>query len=554
VALYHLSAKVFSRGTALLAALLAALAPLLVWYSQELRMFQPATTWLVLATYCLISAWPARGPAHALFWWSGMIVAMVAALYSYLFSAIFMPALGLSLLILLWHTRRWRPFLAGVIALAITTLIFLPLALNAWGVNAAEADTGVPFQGAWATSWNLLQLFSVWRVPWPPLAISAVVTIFAAAFILGFTLPNRPASTPFPQRLLLLNWVMVPFLVANLLLASSASIFAEDRYHLYLAPFVLLAMARGSMQLTGRYPWYGRGLASALALALLLSVSQLWSPLQARENWRAAASYILHYQAASPELPAAVVTHVDYTHQALEWYLRQHVSFDDLPLFFPFGGPLNAEDVETVIAPPLRGLVNFGSQTLWLTQSHLEGIDDGRLVESWLLANFPLITEQYPAGIKLSGYALQYRFTHLPAPLLTPLPQSQQVTPELALAACEIVNPVLPATENFLHPPSGWVHIRSWWHATIPIAGDYTITAHLMNETGVWGEMLPNPHSTVHHWPTSRWATDEFVRVELDVNLNPLTPPAPYQLILEVVGADGMIAGKGLCGEVVIVR
>ena len=39
----------------------------------------------------------------------------------------------------------------------------------------------------------------------------------------------------------------MPLLVGNLLLARNDSIFAEDRYFLFLGPFVLWAIARGAM-------------------------------------------------------------------------------------------------------------------------------------------------------------------------------------------------------------------------------------------------------------------------------------------------------------------
>jgi uncharacterized membrane protein len=50
--------RLSGRKTALLAALLVGLSPALVWYAQELRMFQPAATFLIWALYALLRAWP----------------------------------------------------------------------------------------------------------------------------------------------------------------------------------------------------------------------------------------------------------------------------------------------------------------------------------------------------------------------------------------------------------------------------------------------------------------------------------------------------------------
>ena len=100
-----LARRLSGRATGLLAGLLVALSPVLVWYSQELRMFQPATTGLVWAGYCLLRGWQAPRWRTALLWWGGFVVALEFALYSYLFSAFMLPAAGLAL-IALWAVDR----------------------------------------------------------------------------------------------------------------------------------------------------------------------------------------------------------------------------------------------------------------------------------------------------------------------------------------------------------------------------------------------------------------------------------------------------------------
>ncbi len=67
-----------------------------------------------------------------------------------------------------------------------------------------------------------------------------------------------------------------------------------------------------------------RELAGLLVAGILAAaLPTLWTPALARENWRAAAEYILTAQQASPTLKAAVVAHVDYTQLPLAWYLRK---------------------------------------------------------------------------------------------------------------------------------------------------------------------------------------------------------------------------------------
>jgi hypothetical protein len=158
----------------------------------------------------------------------------------------------------------------------------------------------------------------------------------------------------------------------------------------------------------------------------------------------------------------------------------------------------------------LQGIVDLGVDTLWLTQSHLDGVDDGHLVEGWLSQNFALVTEQFPAGIKLSGYALRSIYPQLPPLRSNALPQHQEIVPGLTLIACEIVNPTVGASDDMLHPPSGWVHVRLWWQASGTIADNYIASVQMIGSEGVWGSALSR--NEVRRFPTSSWTSGTIVR------------------------------------------
>lgn len=550
----RLATALSGRFTGYLTGLLVALSPILTWYSQELRMFQPATTGIVWGALALWQAWHTPRLQARTGWWLLMIGGFTAALYSYLFSAFVLPAAGLSLLYLLWRDRDVRRFLEGSFALLVVALLFLPLARNAWLINDAESTPGQAFANFAANLLHLLRINTIWRVEWPEVWINAALIFFAILLLLGLLLLIRRSDGQQHHDIAWLwLWIGIPLLVANILLSRSHSIFDEDRYLLFLTPFVLWAIGRGAGALTTwsrPAGWAGAGVS---ALLLLFALPVLWTPARARENWRAAAEYIMEHTAASPGIPASIVTHVDYTHNALEWYLRQRYDQDQLPTFFPFGGTLTEEGVETLVAPPLNGIVDFGSHTLWLTQSHLEGVDDQRVVEGWLNRTFPLLTEQYPAGIKLTGYILQGRLPQLPQ--LGPHARQTDIEllPGLRLAACEIITPSVSAREEMMHPPSGWVHVRLWWQATAPLDTDYIATAKVIGPEGVWGDKLPRATEPLRMWPTSTWATGEYVRDEADINLNPLTPAASYPVIIGLADVNNQPVGESAeCGVVEI--
>jgi 4-amino-4-deoxy-L-arabinose transferase-like glycosyltransferase len=567
--------RLSGRGTALLAGSLVALSPALVWYSQELRMFQPATTALVWAACFLLLAAKTVERSPRLGWWLAMVAAFVLALYSYLFAAFALPAAALVLLGPLVHWLRARRiaapgepsglavFVEGAIALAITGLVFLPLARNAWVTNANDGTPGTAFMNLGANLVRQLQVATIWRedwgAPWTAMALGLLAVLFAA----GMLVPRvRTYAEPHASsegvreggggdRLYLWAWLGAPLLAGNLLLSRNDTIFAEDRYFLFLVPFALWAIARGVVVLGERWRPVGWLAAAAAVILLAAALPRLWSPSMLREDWRAAANYIASYQNASPGLPAAAVAHVDYTRTPLNWYLRKQYDHDQLPVFFPFGGSIAPEEVEQVVAPPLRGIEESGAATLWLTQSHLDGIDDGQLVEGWLNQAYPLITEQYPTGIKLTGYAVQHRFAALPALADNAVKPNTELAPGLILAACEIVTPEIAARDERMHPPSGWVHVRLWWQASGPIADDYVATVRMVGPEGAWGERLYRANETLRRWPTSTWEHSDLVRDEVDVNLNPTTPPGEYPIIVGAMDGAGQETGKTVdCGRV----
>jgi 4-amino-4-deoxy-L-arabinose transferase-like glycosyltransferase len=558
----RLASQLSGRVTGLLAGWLTALSPVLVWYSQELRMFQPATTGLVWASYCLLRAWQGERWVSRLGWWLGFVFTLEAALYSYLFSAFLLPAAGLTLLLLLIHSRPHidkhspftiRIFFEGILALALTTILFLPLAYNAWVVNHDEGTPGSAFAHFVSNLWRLLRVFTLWRADWHAMELTASLAFLALLWLTGLLLPQPATRLRRPDQLWLALWIGIPLLIGNVLLSRSASVFAEDRYFLFLAPFVLWAIARGIVGLGERWPVLGLVGGGATSLLLLLALPQVWTPEHYRENWRAAAAYIAAYQQKSPGLAGVGVAHVDYTRRPLQWYLRQQLNSAQLPLFYPFGGQLEPDEVEQKVAPPLQGIVDQGAATLWLTQSHLDGVDDQRLVEGWLNQHFPLVTELYPTGIKLSGYALQSRFVKLPTLAATATYPAAEILPGLQLAACEILTPQLSAQDTQMHPPSGWVHVRLWWQALAPLHDNYVATAQMVGPEGVWGDRLYRDNETLRRWPTSTWQVGDIYRDEVDINLNPLTPSRPFPIVIGVLdGAGQPMGAKVECGRVTV--
>ncbi|MDE0142263.1 MAG: hypothetical protein OXI80_11840 [Caldilineaceae bacterium] len=551
----RLVTRLSGRATALLAGAFTALAPVLVWYSQELRMFLPAAAAIVWAAFFLVAARDRHSPqpaslgrssaASRILYWFGLAAALVFALYSYLYAAFFLPGLGLTVFLLArrLNTFNRRYILEAVAAFAFVILLFLPLARSAWTVNRASSTPGAPFADFLPNLWRQLHIFTVWYSGWPSSVRTAAILFFALLVLAGLVLPgDRRRDT----RPLLWLWIGAPLLIGSALLATNAAIFREDRYFLFLAPFVLWAAARGVSAL-GRWQPSAGALSGLAALALLAaSLPVLWTPPLFRENWRAAADYISAYQQHSPHTLSAALVHPYFLFPALDWYLRQQPETAEMPVYGNFNAPLNSEQDDTIIADHLQELAAAsGADTLWLVQSHLAGVDDQRLVQSWLDGRFPLVTVQYPAGVEMRGYAVRYRYRTLPALSETAVLPQVQLFPSVELAACEIITPVVAARDVVYHPPSGWVHLRLWLRTFEEVSEAPPLYALVQSDDGqIWGRSLEHAGDVLSVFPPTMWQPNEFVRVELDVNLNPAASPGAYSVKVEAEGEPGIPCGS----------
>jgi hypothetical protein len=566
---YALASRWGGRVAGDFAALFLALNPFLVWYSQEARMFMPA------ATLALFGLWGlTRGMDEGSCWaWAVFVVATLAGVYAYLFNALLLPVAGLWWLSFavrhrpLAYRRRVgdqpgrRLAIAGG-AMALTALGMLPLLWRAWAVSGSESAPGRAFAGVGETLWRLSRAFVAYKAPLGAWGDLAVIT---GAIALGVAL--TPPATPLQNRVgrmkaELAFALLVPWLLGNVLLTRDASVFAEPRYWLFLAPFLCMAwgMAIASLlrPLGGPREKDGRrrmedeswspsssfllsllnvllgGVLTVMLLATsLVALPWNWRPETRREDWRAAARYIEAH--AGPN--DAILVHVDYMRFPFLRYYR-----GEQPVYFPFGSQL---DDLAQVAPPLEGMARF--DTIWLVESHLEGVDDGRLVERWLSARYPLVTEQFPAGIRVHAYAVRLFFEDLPPGVR---PVGEEVAPGLKLAGCRLEEEVVAARDDVYHPPSGWVHVTLYWQRTGDLPAGVHPRVRLVDELGqVWGAGLEREGSLwTMHSPTE-WPLGQFIRDEHDVNLNPLTPSGAYRVQVAVIGVEGQPLGREVsCG------
>lgn len=529
---YRLGRELFGRWVGLVGAALAALNPFLVWYAQEVRMYAPAAFLTAAATFCLVKALRDEGRGAA--YWAGYVLCAAAGLYTHLFSGFLLPAHAL--FFLLYRRRygqKWRRF--GLALLAVT-LLFAPLAWANWRASS-EAGPGDPLADLGGRLWWLLNDFTAYKAQLSPTIVALLGALALAAF-LPLRHPLRHADEGRREGAVCLALCLfVPVAVADLLLLRSRLMFYGSRYFIVVIPFLALAMAAGVERMGRLHPAAG---ASALLLALgalAFSLPANWRPESRKEEWRATVDYLaIHARPGQ-----AILVHPDFVRLPYQYYERGPGR-----VYALFSGPLSDEaQVEQTLEKIAKR-----HQAVWLVQSHTETPDPQRVVERWLAARYPLITEQYPPGVTIKGYATGYRLSRLPE-------EARPVGARLAgvrLAGYELYAGQFRATDDLYHPPSGWIHLTLYWQSGDERPKeDYTAFVHLVDGGGqVWGAQLDRLTGAMRFYPPSRWQAGEVIRDDYDVNLNPATPPGTYRLVVGLT--DDVALVPVVLGEVQIVR
>ena len=223
----------FNRRVALVTALLVALNPFLIWYSQEARMYAPAVLFSALTVWAFLrasesanqrmangerqsashlSAQPPfrtlhasvrslplgrftlhapRSTLHPLYLLLFTLFAL-AGLYTHLYTGFLLPALGLWFVIS--YPRNWLMGAIFAFSGLIIALAFTPLALATWRFSG-ETTPGDPFIGLGQRAWWLLQAFTIWKAPFPPV-LQIVIPTTVAIFALAAYLKPRSSAQP----------------------------------------------------------------------------------------------------------------------------------------------------------------------------------------------------------------------------------------------------------------------------------------------------------------------------------------------------------------------
>jgi len=385
-----LARTTFGGGSAMIAALLLAVSPLHVWYSQDARMYTMVTALGTAALWALVRALE----TDRLSAWIAYAVAAALALYTHYYAGlglIVAAVFGLAALGLRWRrgphdTRLFRHFLAAELAILTLFLPWLPRAIGVLG-------------------------FPGWR---PEMQIGEALRSFTVRFFLGTSVADDPGlvvalgcmlllaigtaavGTDFASRrhvhgaVLVACGLGVGLLVLLGMLQWRADV--HERYFLVLTPLLLLTVARGTDRMRSIHPrWLWLLALLYLSGASAWSLAHLYGDIAyAKPDYR---DYTRHILASGSHDDALVLYGV------VHW-LTERYGGEDLPKIYNLLSTRNRDRSQAEIESLLSEIAGR-HRFVWLA---VQGRDPG-YVADWLARHGYLVEGGWRIGLQLFRFA-----------------------------------------------------------------------------------------------------------------------------------------------------
>lgn len=557
------------RVAGLLAATLAALHPLLLYYSQEARMYTMLTALGVLLGYLVIHGEAAI--RHRTLHWTAYVLAATAAAYTHYFAFFLLVALAVAYLadqFFLLPRSRLIPTPANADADLPSTIMRRPVAGFLFA-NLAVLLLYLPWFTALVT--RLTVDASYWE---GQLKLMEALRHVAISFTSGETVLEHQATrllVPYavltgislialatrrsvqPRTILYsLLWFIVP-VIAVLLLASSVPKF-NPRYVMIALPGLLLLWSAGLTALIRLRAWTWTGilaspfrslpsLLSILLIALLLTgfvyADRNWfaDPAFTKSEWRQLSHYIRSRIYAKPGANADDSLIVLVSGHA--WPIWNYYAPDLPPLRLP---DLEILDVNAVLdvgdsADPLTQALQDRTD-VWLIQWQNEIVDPMGIVplqlglagsEEEIEENFWQVELHHYTGVDAA------KILHGPSDLL---PTSVNFGNQVYLVDYQVAENGDLLLFWKLHPDR-----------TQPVP-DLYFTGQTFTGDGLPFARLPDARLVGYEYPTFRWREDQINlgRIPAAQWVGPGALPGSYQVRIVVYDVNGDLTGLDMIG------
>jgi hypothetical protein len=523
--LYLLGRTLASPETGVVAALMGAFSPFLMYYSQEARVY---SLWLflsLLSVYLLLRALRRPDQVRG---WILYGLSTVAALYAHYFSVFLLPWGLVVLVVESVRTRHWRTAVVGAACQTVALASCVPLVGY---ILSSSADR----YGFWRSHLSPLQVIGdLWyhftsggNLPLAQTHLGMGALALGAVVGLLVLRPRRHAA-------LLALYYAVP--------VGGALILSMWR-ELYVARYLAIAAPAGYLLAAAGFGWLwsaiarrrglGRVLAVVAVLALASGITPCWaqalgnyyfSPEYARDDFRSAALYV----AANEKDGDVIVFSGGGISTAFLPYYKGVLPWVDIPRF---GEWLDEEKV----VEALNGLLaDRPGGRVWLVLSGNEITDPQNLIVAHLWT-YAQATEASSfsgrTGVRVVVFSPRYegeRFTFCP---LAYEPLEASFDDQVELVGFDI--------DGTCFHPGDDIHLALKWIALSEPKEDYHAFAHLLGD----GSQVVAGHDKVplnEYFRPTAWPVGEPLRDEYVIPIPGDLPPGRYSLEVGLYSYPGL--------------
>ncbi len=391
--LFRLGRRWVGGTGGLVAALLYATSPYLVWYAQEGKMYALLFLLSVASTYVYQLALE----EDRLYLWAGYLLLLASSLYVHLLSILIVP-FHLLLFLVTWpqYRRAWKSWLATFVVLALP---YLPMARWEIILLVRPFTTGHQFYWLHEMLAILLFVFSLNAAPYRNvLPIALFVFLLLAGLVLYKRRPGLGRQAPLgellggrQESLVLGLYLFVP--IVGLFLISLGMPIFTDRYLITVVPAYLLLLACGVLAVKERWP----GLAIvclAVVLVCNLYVVARQSHTKIKSDYRSVAEYV--EEDGRGDL---FVFLIPQGKRVFEYYYEDQFDGVDAPYTNAGMGP---QDVEREM-----GEATTGHEEVWFVVTEAELWDEQGLVKEWFDGYGTLLGQRSFARVDVYLYSLE---------------------------------------------------------------------------------------------------------------------------------------------------
>ncbi len=542
--LFYLGRRLYGVRIGLLGALLLALSPFNLWYSQEVRMYTLGASLGLISLLFLLrliksQPWPRRG------YWAGYILASALGLYILYYYAFLL--LAQNLMVIGWWLARWvkgkqrfslQPWVSSQVGILLLYLPWLPIAFRqAANPPVPPWRTFTGFAQAGVESWTALSFGQSVdpKIVWPLLLLALTL------FVLGlFSLFRAQVSDSWFVPLSLAGHTLLPILLIYLF-SLIVPLFHVRYVFTYSPPFYLL-LAVGLSQLP-------RKSLVALSLLLILGASAYsiynfhFDPLYVSDDHRGAVEY-LEERLRSKD---AVLINAGYAYPTFLYYYEgpiawrgRLVNYQDVAdmgegtmvlqtgsiggqATLGWGNP-NSDFYATTEEETARSLEEVFSRhpRVWVFRIYDTVTDPEGFMRRWLEEHGRKFEDQLFAGqsfMRVQGFLTHadsiYGIPDLPHPVGVGLGGKVRLEGFEAGAA--------PLRAG------GALDLALYWRATQRLDIDYHVVLYLVDAEGeVLAQTDEMPLGSLYL--TSRWKVGEVLREPVRLEIPKGTPGGEYTL------------------------